>query len=251
MSTFTAPDFAACSTSELVDMYNTLTGKSIKKFSSRAAGERQVAAAWAADPTAMAADAAARAASAAKVEEAVAAAHADHAASMEEEASDAADDVRAAEWEVEAAANKATAAASGDWSHTCPGCGATQDITPAGLEGTAAESRNFCHSCSTEWFPETGKLYNAPKASPGRAAAIAASWANPEVAAARAARATVTVTGPLTSFFLPDGGATYSSVAAAFRALQLPMGKHIKFRGELKAAGVRMFGEFTFLNNVK
>ena len=170
-ASYTIADLAAFSTAELVAMYNELTSKAIKKFSSRLAGERQI---LAAQERVLAERAAIQASTA----QAVAQAHADHAA------------------EVAAAAP-------------------------------------------------------AKKASPGRAANIAKSWANPEVAAARAARATVTVTGPLTCFWLKDGGDTYTSVAAAFKALHLPMGQHIKFRGELKAAGVRMFGEFTFLNNVK
>lgn len=41
---------AQLTTAEMVAEYNTLTGKSIKKFSSRAAGERQLAAARANDP---------------------------------------------------------------------------------------------------------------------------------------------------------------------------------------------------------
>ena len=209
-SRYTIEDLAAFSTADLVTMYNDLTGKSIKKFSSRMAGLRQIMNAQAEFVTEEAAEA--------------------------PEAAEQPDDA------------EATFTAP-DFRHTCPGCGAHQDITPAGLEGTAAESRNFCHSCSTEWFPETGKLYKAPAASPGRSAAIAKSWTNPEVAAARANRATVTVTGPLTSFFLPDGGAPYSSVAAAFRALHLPMGAHIKFRGQLKAAGTLEFQGFTFVNN--
>lgn len=214
---------ATFTTAELVALYNALTGKSIKKFSTRAAGERQVAAAQAA------ADAERDAAAP---------------ASMEDEAADAADDVRAAEWEVEAAAAKAAAAASADWSHTCPGCGATQDITPAGLEGTTAEARQFCHSCATEWFPDTGKVYTAPKASPARAASIAASWTRPDVAAARAARSSVTVTSPTHPVAL-----AYSSLGAAFRALSLPMGQHIKFRGQLKAAGTLAFKDFVFVNH--
>ena len=212
MSNFTAADFAAFSTAELVTMYNELTGKSIKKFSSRAAGLRQVASAY-------------------------------DVSQVEAEAAKAA---VAAQFAAEAADRKAAAAESKDFSHTCPACGRTQDITPAGLEGTAAESRNFCHGCSTEWFPETGKLYTAPKASPARAASIAASWAKPEVAAARASRSSVTVSGGGL-----DSTLEYPSLRAAFAALNLPLGQHIKFRGQLKAAGVLTFIDFTFTNLAK
>ncbi len=42
MSNYTQETIKAMSTPDLVAAYNTLTGKSIKKFASRAAGERQV-----------------------------------------------------------------------------------------------------------------------------------------------------------------------------------------------------------------
>ena len=212
------------STAELVTFFNELSGSSVKRFADRAVALRRVDAArdaWmlANRDTAMAAEAAERAASEVAVAAAIAQAHADHAEST---------------------------FTAPNFRHTCPGCGAHQDITPAGLEGTTAETRNFCHSCGCEWFPETGKLYHAPKASPTRSAGIAASWANPEVAAARAARSTVTVKG---------GGLKapqeYASLRAAFAALHLPLGQHIKFRGQLKAAGTLTFIEFTFINNAK
>lgn len=220
---YTIEDLAAFSTAELVTMYNDLTGKSIKKFSSRMAGLRQIMNAQAEFVA----------------EEAPA-------ASVEEEASDAADDSAAAEEAARCDARLTAARINKDWTRTCPGCGACEDITPAGLEGTAAESRNFCHSCSTEWFPETGKLYTAPKASPARAASIAASWAKPEVAAARASRSSVTVSGGGL-----DSTLEYPSLRAAFAALNLPLGQHIKFRGQLKAAGVLTFIDFTFTNLAK
>ena len=190
---FSAADLAALSTGELVDLYNSLTGKSIKRFSSRAAGLRQVASALS-----------------------------NSLAFPEEE---------------EAAPEAAEAAEA-----ACTACGATHDITPAGLEGTAAEGRNFCHSCSAEWFPDTGKLYRAPKASPGRAAAIARSWTVPAVAAARAARSRVLVR----SASGPD--VAFSSVPAAFKGLGLPMGRMIAFRLRLKALGTLPFAAFTFTN---
>jgi len=63
---------------------------------------------------------------------------------------------------------------------------------------------------------------------------VAASWADPEVAAARTKRHGVTVTF--------EGATTdYRSVREAFRHFRLPDSKHIKFRLGLKAAGVATF----------
>ena len=58
-----------------------------------------------------------------------------------------------------------------------------------------------------------------------RSAAIAETWRNKKVAAARSLKHKVKV-----------GGEIYNSVKAAFEALKLPLGQHIRFRGELKAA---------------
>ena len=63
-----------------------------------------------------------------------------------------------------------------------------------------------------------------------RSAAIAASWTNKQVAAARATRHAVRV-----------GDKTFKSVREAFMVLALPLGQHIKFRGALKAAGKAEF----------
>ena len=65
-----------------------------------------------------------------------------------------------------------------------------------------------------------------------RSAAIAATWANPEVAAKRQERTAVRV-------MKKDGKSEewFKSTAAAFRALRLPLQGHIKFRMALKAAG--------------
>lgn len=70
-----------------------------------------------------------------------------------------------------------------------------------------------------------------PAKEPGNASAgVAASWANPDVRAARAARHAVKV-----------GGETYRSVKAAFDALKLDLSKHVAFRGKLAKDGK---GEF-------
>ena len=112
-------------------------------------------------------------------------------------------------------------------------CGA--DITCAGQEGTAAGERMFCHHCSTE-FKSDGTAYKAPKASAHRSAAIAASWADKDVAARRAARHHVVV----------EGKGEFKSVREAFAQLGLPISKHIRFRMALKAAGALEFGNLAF-----
>lgn len=203
------------STQALVAMFNDLTGQSVKRFSSRAVAIARIQAAAAPEVAAPAAP------------------------SITEQ-------MCAPEAAPEAPAEVVTvddlfAVVAHEKMHTCPKCGATEDITPAGLEGTAAEQRDFCHHCRTEWFPETGKIYKAPAASANRSAAISASWKDPAVAAARAERKAVSVVGGrLTQ------PTQFPSTPAAFRALGLPIGKCIKFRGQLKAAGKLAIGDFTF-----
>lgn len=178
------------STAEMVAEYNELTGKAIKKFSSRAAGERQLAAARA---------------------EAAQGAH---------ENDGSWDDLdwagRVALWHSEG---------------RCPHCGADpSDITAAGKEGTTAgENRSFCHACETEFENETGMGYSKSN-SAAHAEAAKKSWQDAATRAARSARHRVMV-----------NGIEYRSVKAAFEGLDLPLGKHIKFRAELKAAGKLSF----------
>lgn len=69
-----------------------------------------------------------------------------------------------------------------------------------------------------------------------RSDAVAASWSNKGVKAARSARNGVLV----------DGKTEYKSVRAAFVALGLPMGSHIKFRMRLKAEGKVEFEGYEF-----
>lgn len=64
----------------------------------------------------------------------------------------------------------------------------------------------------------------------GRAASAAASWADPDVRAARTTRNGCRV-----------GRQDYPSVRAAFEALGLPLAKHIRFRAELKRKGRATF----------
>lgn len=173
-------------TAEMVAEYNALTGKSIKKFSSRAAGEKQLA-------------------------------------KVRSEASSTS----------QAAADKVVEKTGFDYAvDGCPGCGATEDQTAAGLDGTiAGDQRNFCHHCSTEYWRDTGKIYKAPAKSVNRSKSISESWNKPEVAAKRARRDNVKV----------SGAGVFRSVLEAFKSLNLPQSKHIKFRMALKQVGSGVF----------
>lgn len=173
-------------TTEMVAEYNALTGKSIKKFSSRAAGEKQLA----------------------KVRSEV--------SSTSQAAADKAVEKKGFDYAVDG----------------CPGCGATEDQTAAGLDGTiAGDQRNFCHHCSTEYWRDTGKIYKAPAKSVNRSKSISESWNKPEVAAKRARRDNVKV----------SGAGVFRSVLEAFKSLNLPQSKHIKFRMALKQVGSGVF----------
>lgn len=177
-------------TAEMVAEYNALTGKDIKKFSSRAAGEKQLA----------------------KVRSEV--------SSTSQAAADVA---------VEKVEEKTGFRYDVDG---CPGCGATEDQTAAGLDGTiAGDQRNFCHHCSTEYWRDTGKIYKAPAKSVNRSKSISESWNKPEVAAKRARRDNVKV----------SGAGVFRSVLEAFKSLNLPQSKHIKFRMALKQVGSGVF----------
>jgi hypothetical protein len=122
----------------------------------------------------------------------------------------------------------------------CPFCDTLDnyghDITYAGAEGTKAGENYFHHHCGKTFRPD-GTMPKAPApASADRSAAIAATWADPEVAAARAQRSKVVV----------EGRGEFRSVKAAFIALGLPVSKHIPFRMKLKAKGAALFNNFTF-----
>ena len=116
----------------------------------------------------------------------------------------------------------------------CPACGQVQDQAPAGEEGTRAGERLFCHHCGATYEP-SGRIYHAPASNPSRSAAIASSWTNPEVRAARSQRTSVRC-----------GGTVYPSLARAFRALGLPLARHIAYRIELKATGRITVGSHVF-----
>lgn len=185
---------ADMTTAEMVAEYNTLTGKSIKKFSSRGAGEKQLAKAREANPQPTV---------------------------VEKTMSKAKPEAKKTE-----AKKPFNYAVDG-----CPNCGATEDQTYAGEEGTTAEERNFCHHCSTEYWRETGKIYKAPAKSEKRSTAISESWNDPKIAAKRARRDNVEV----------KGVGIFRSVCEAFKVLHLPMNQHIKFRMSVKEAGTGTF----------
>lgn len=125
---------------------------------------------------------------------------------------------------------------------SCPKCGSKFDITPAGLEGTAAEQRNFCHPCGFEWWPDTGKEYLPPANNPGvRAEAVSKTWEDPAIRAKRIERTHVQVSGGKLK-----GKVMYDSVRKAFLDLRLPMAKHIKLRIAMKAAGSAKMDDYTF-----
>lgn len=189
--------FDQMTTAEMVAEYNILTGKSIKKFSSRAAGEQQLT----------------------KARELFAVAQQTATVAVQPaqqpEVNEVTEQTQGYRYDVDG----------------CPNCKETENQTYAGQEGTTAEERNFCHHCGTEYWRDTGEIYNAPAKSETRSKAIAATWENDQIAAARSARDNVAV----------NGKGTFRSVAAAFKALGLPMSKHIKFRIEVKSNGSGVF----------
>jgi hypothetical protein len=128
----------------------------------------------------------------------------------------------------------------------CPICGDTENLTCGevklvrGMQHLVNEHIADCHSCGHEWNTETGKPVRKAAANPERGAAIAASWKNKKVAAARAQRHGVVVVTP------KGEKRELRSVREAFMVLALPLGQHIKFRGALKAAGKADFGGYKF-----
>lgn len=81
------------------------------------------------------------------------------------------------------------------------------------------------------------------------AKAAAATAGRDKKVAPRAAAAKASVgAGGVRSTVTVDG-VTYPSLRFAFLALGLPLGQHIKFRGQLKAAGTLKFGPYVFVNN--
>lgn len=202
-------------TAELVAEYNELTGKSIKKFSSRAAGEKQVQ----------------NARDEHKGSNKLASLVSGSSPAVDpEKVTTRVKDGKRVEKPVKPAKEpkiKFDFATTG-----CPSCkkGLNGNVTAAGQEGTVAgDKRAFCHECGTEFWTETGKTYNAPS-SANRSEAIAKTWEDPAVKAKRSKRDNVKC-----------NGAVFRSVLDAFRKLRLPVHKHIKFRMVLKELGTATF----------
>ena len=86
-----------------------------------------------------------------------------------------------------------------------------------------------------------GKPLRHAAKSTSRANAIAATWKEAPIAAARAQRTCVRVYDGF-----DDIVGEYKSTAEAFRRLGFPMNKHIAFRMALKAAGSKKFAAYTF-----
>jgi len=145
-----------------------------------------------------------------------------------------------------ATAEKRTAAAIGTdeglarlaRSLICPNCGGWQnDITVGRVanDGTEAHMHEAtCHVCGFEFHAETGRALKVrAKGNSAAATSASASWARPEVRAARVTRCPVRVVGK----------GEFPSMRPAFRALGLPMGCMIKTRMALKAARrIEVFG---------
>ena len=128
-------------------------------------------------------------------------------------------------------------------SDTCPSCN-SHNITRGkvkslnGRQHVVNEHGALCHTCGHEFNFNTRQPLRAGKKT-NRGAAITASWQDKSVAARRAARHNVLVV-------TPKGEIQHKSVRQAFMVLALPLGQHIKFRGELKASGSAEFGGFKF-----
>lgn len=248
----TLKSITTAATAELVAAYNELTGKAIKKFSSRAAGEKQVAAALKEHEAKSKADAKA------KKDDKPAKPTAKKAKKADAGDDDGLVEVAPGKFELatkptakragrrsvdpvvvtrditsiskDEAAKNLKAYLAGDAG--CALCGGSHsDVTAAGKEGTiAGDERMFCHACGNEFWSKTGKLYARRNPGAGRGVGISKSWQDKKVRAARCQRTSVIVNGE-----------TYKSVADAFRALRLPMSGHIKLRMELKANGKATF----------
>lgn len=150
---------ADLTTAELVAEYNALTGKSIKKFSSRAAGEKQVA-------------------------NARAAASPKPAAKKKKEQS---------ELPIFPVQDQSYFYMAGHEAH-CPVCGTTEVFSGEGDGAGAVKNEDVvggCHHCGWEFDLRKNKK----PVNPVRSAGISDSWNNPEVAEKRSRRDNVKVDG--------------------------------------------------------
>lgn len=178
---------SALSAADLLAVYNIAAAASVKRFATRAVGEKRLAAALA-DP--------------------------------------------------EARGRLARAGA-------CPACGDRHNgitvgrINKAGQETHQHEA--MCHVCGHEFHADTGAQLKARAATNCSAsAAIAASWKDPEVRAARIERCPVRVVTPAGNTL------EFRSMRPAFAKLGLPMGVMIRTRMNLKVARSLDFQGYKF-----
>lgn len=126
----------------------------------------------------------------------------------------------------------------------CPCCGidlmngVSQDGDDVNGKPLRHDTHEFeCMGCGGGF----GKELRRAAKSTSRANAIAATWNDPQIAAARAQRTCVRVYDGFDDII-----GEYKSTAEAFRRLGLPLSKHIPFRMALKAAGSKEFAAYTF-----
>ena len=123
--------------------------------------------------------------------------------------------------------------------HGCPACGVVEDQTYS----NEADTRAFCHHCSTEYYVATGKIYKQQAKSVKRSQAISETWNDKAIAEKRAKRHQVRVTGVAFDRKIDQ---VFNSVPSAFKTLGLPYQKHIAFRGDLVKAGRAPWGTLNF-----
>jgi hypothetical protein len=160
-----------------------------------------------------------------------------------------ADDREIAEWNAGAATPEAP-----EWDmvwgsevhghQNCPSCGIhlSNGVSVHGDDVNGKPLRHDTHEfeclgCGAGFGKELRKVANSTT----RSAAIAKSWLNVSVAAARAQRTQVRVVDEAAGEI-----GYYKSLAKAWYAYGLPMSKHIAFRMALKAAGAKDFGPYKF-----
>lgn len=230
---------ADASTADLIETYNALTGKGITRFSSRSAGESQVA-----NAILLGQDRAAHAGvpKGTKTIAPIPLAKPKPKKQVEETTkpngiTHIADAITKPKPDATSGAKHLAAFQK---KGACPLCGADHDLQkPAGKEGSVAgDERALCSGCGNEYWSKgekAGALFARRK--PGRdvSKAIRETWADADVRAARSLKQRVIV-----------DGTGYRSVFEAFKALGLPESKHVKFRMELKAAGKAVFAGHKF-----
>lgn len=126
----------------------------------------------------------------------------------------------------------------------CPACGDRHNgITVGRINKACQETRLHeatCHVCGQEFHADTGEPLKARASNVSASAAIAASWRDPEVRAARVERCPVRVVTPAGNTL------EFRSMRPAFAKLGLPMGVMIRTRMNLKAARSLDFQGYKF-----